>query len=105
MALSAADTRPWRRMQKPLRSPDYAWLIGLLVAVRKLRMFDSRRLSKSWAGRNPSLPNKKTASASSSLSPLRALGADPLKLMAAYLTEGKGRSSGVSRKPSRKRDA
>jgi transcriptional regulator with XRE-family HTH domain len=33
--LPVADSQAWRRMQKSLKSPDYARLIAMLVAVRK----------------------------------------------------------------------
>jgi transcriptional regulator with XRE-family HTH domain len=33
--LCAADSQPWRRMQKSLKSPEYARLVAMLVAVRK----------------------------------------------------------------------
>ncbi len=33
--MPAADSQAWRRMRKSLKSPEYARLIAMLVAVRK----------------------------------------------------------------------
>ena len=42
----AADSRPWRRMQKSLKSPEYERLIALLVALRKKADIRQQALAK-----------------------------------------------------------
>jgi hypothetical protein len=42
----AAYSRPWRRMQKSLKSPEYERLIALLVALRKKADIRQQALAK-----------------------------------------------------------
>jgi len=96
-------------MQKTLKSPDYARLIDLLVAVRKAADVRQQALAKKL-GRPQSFVAKyengeRRLDLIEFVAIARALGADPLKLMATFLIGGKGRSSGASKKPNTKREA
>lgn len=100
----AADSRPWRQMQKTLKSPDYARLISLLVAVRKSADIRQQALAKKL-GRPQSFVAKYengerrldiiefTAIAS-------ALGADPVKLFKDYVG-GRSSPKAASKRPSK----
>ena len=44
--MRAADSRPWRRMQKSLKSAEYERLVKLLVAVRKKADIRQQALAK-----------------------------------------------------------
>jgi transcriptional regulator with XRE-family HTH domain len=43
--LCAADSQPWRRMQKSLKSPEYARLVATLVAVRNVADISQQQLA------------------------------------------------------------
>jgi transcriptional regulator with XRE-family HTH domain len=47
--LPAADSRPWRRMQKSLKSPEYARLVEMLVAVRHAAGVRQQKLAEKLA--------------------------------------------------------
>jgi transcriptional regulator with XRE-family HTH domain len=82
--LRAADSRPWRHMEKSLKSPEYARLIAMLVAVRHAAGIRQQALAKKL-----SLPQSFIAKYEGGerridliefITIARALGADPVKL-------------------------
>jgi transcriptional regulator with XRE-family HTH domain len=82
--LPAADSLAWRRMQKSLKSPDYARLIATLVAVRHASGIRQQALAKRL-GRPQSFIAKyeggeRRIDLIEFIAIVRALGADPVKL-------------------------
>lgn len=100
----AADSRPWRRMQKTLKSADYARLIDLLVAVRKAANIRQQALAKKL-GKPQSFVAKyengeRRLDLIEFVAIARALGADPVKLFKDYVA-AKGSPKAVSRRPAK----
>jgi transcriptional regulator with XRE-family HTH domain len=100
--LLAADSRPWRHMQKTLKSADYARLIDLLVAVRKSADVRQQALAKKL-GRPQSFVAKyengeRRLDIIEFTAIARALGADPVKLFKDYVG-GKGSPKPASKRP------
>ena len=82
--MPAADSRLWRRMQKSLKSPEYARLIDALVAVRHAAGVRQQTLAKKL-GRPQSFIAKyeggeRRIDVVEFVAIARALGADPVKL-------------------------
>lgn len=80
----AADSRPWRRMQKSLKSPEYTRLIALLVAVRHAAGVRQQALAKKL-GRTQSFIAKyeggeRRIDVLEFIAIARALDADPVRL-------------------------
>jgi transcriptional regulator with XRE-family HTH domain len=87
--LLAADSRPWRRMQKSLKSAEYARLIAMLVVVRKEAEIRQQALAKKL-GKPQSFVAKyeggeRRIDLIEFIAIARALGADPLKLFRDFL--------------------
>lgn len=87
--MSGADSLRLRRMQKTLRSPDYARLLALLVAKR-----DVAGMSQQVLARKLGVPQSFVAKVETGqrridviefLAIARALGADPVKLLRDFL--------------------
>jgi transcriptional regulator with XRE-family HTH domain len=83
--LRAADSRPGRRMQKSLKSPEYARLIAALVAVRHASGLRQQALAKKL-GRPQSFIAKyeggeRRIDVIEFITIAQALGADPIKLL------------------------
>ncbi len=102
--MCAADSRPWRHMQKTLKSTDYARLIDLLVAVRKSADIRQQALAKKL-GRPQSFVAKyengeRRLDVVEFVTIARALGADPIKLFKDYVG-GKGSSKAASKRPAK----
>jgi transcriptional regulator with XRE-family HTH domain len=82
--LHAADSRPWRRMQKSFKSEDYARLIDTLVAVRHSVGMRQQALAKKL-GKPQSFIAKyegreRRIDVVEFIAIARALGADPVKV-------------------------
>ena len=82
--MPAADFLVWRRMQKSLKSPEYARLIATLVAARHAADMRQQALAKKL-GRPQSFVSKyesgeRRLDVVEFIGVARALGADPLKL-------------------------
>jgi transcriptional regulator with XRE-family HTH domain len=82
--LRAADSRPWRRMQKSLKSSEYDRLIAMLVAVRHAAGIRQQALARKL-GRPQSFIAKyeggeRRLDVIEFVAIVRALGADPVKL-------------------------
>jgi transcriptional regulator with XRE-family HTH domain len=82
--LPAADSRPWRRMQKSLKSPEYDRFIAILVAARHAAGVTQQALAKK-IGEPQSFVAKyeggeRRLDVVEFIAITRALGADPVKL-------------------------
>jgi transcriptional regulator with XRE-family HTH domain len=100
--LHAADSQAWRYMQKSLKSPEYARLIAMLVAVRHASGVRQQALAKKL-GRPQSFIAKyeggeRRLDVVEFIAIARALGADPIKLFRDFV-------AGKPAKASRKRTA
>lgn len=98
--MHAADSRLWRRMQKSLKSPEYARLIGLLVAARKAADMRQQALAKK-IGRPQSFVAKyeggeRRLDVVEFIAIAHALGADPVKLIRDFVA---GKTPPKPRKP------
>lgn len=103
--MHAADSPARRPMQKSLKSPEYARLIATLVAVRHAAGVRQQALAEKL-GRPQSFVAKyeggeRRIDVVEFIAIARALGADPLKLMATLLGGRKAKSAGASTKPKR----
>jgi transcriptional regulator with XRE-family HTH domain len=83
--------RPWRRMQKSLKSPEYARLIDTLVAVRHETGVRQQALAKKL-GKPQSFVAKyeggeRRLDVIEFITIARALGADPVKLFRDFVAE------------------
>jgi transcriptional regulator with XRE-family HTH domain len=92
-------------MQKSLRSAEYARLIAILVAARQKAGIRQHALAKKL-GRPQSFIAKyeggeRRLDVVEFVAIARALGADPLRLMATFVTGGKGKPAGA-KKPAAK---
>jgi transcriptional regulator with XRE-family HTH domain len=102
--LLAADSRRGRRMQKTLKSADYARLIDLLVAVRKSADVRQHALAKKLG--HPQSFVAKYENGERRLDIIeftaiaRALGADPVKLFKDYVG-GKGAPKAAAKRPTK----
>ena len=88
--MPAADFLVWRRMQKSLKSPEYARLIATLVAARHAADMRQQALAKKL-GRPQSFVSKyesgeRRLDVVEFIGVARALGADPLKLFRDFVT-------------------
>lgn len=89
--MPAADSSPPAVMEKSLNSPDYARLIGLLVAVRHAAGVRQQALAKQL-GRPQSFIAKyeggeRRLDVVEFVAIARALGADPIKLLRDFLSD------------------
>ncbi|WP_249129814.1 helix-turn-helix domain-containing protein [Bradyrhizobium sp. AUGA SZCCT0283] len=89
--MRAADSSPPAVMEKSLNSPEYARLIGLLVAVRHAAGVRQQALAKQL-GRPQSFIAKyeggeRRLDVVEFVAIARALGADPIKLLRDFLSE------------------
>lgn len=106
MKLTATDSRPWRRMQKSLKSAEYARLTGLLVAVREKAGIRQQPLAAKL-GKPQSFIAKyeggeRRIDLIEFIAIARALGADPVKLFRDFLAgEPTSRSAPKPVKPAR----
>ncbi len=87
--MRAADSQAWRRMQKSLKSPEYARLIGTLAAVRHASGIRQQALAKKL-GRPQSFIAKyeggeRRIDVVEFIAIARALGADPIKLFREFV--------------------
>jgi transcriptional regulator with XRE-family HTH domain len=88
--LPAADSLAWRRMQKSLKSPEYARLIAMLVAVRRAAGFRQQKLAERL-GKPQSFIAKyeggeRRLDIVEFIAIARALDADPIKLFKDFVT-------------------
>ena len=91
--MSAADSQPRRRMQKSLKSPEYARLIAILVAVRHAAGVRQQALARKL-GRPQSFIAKyeggeRRIDLIEFIAIARALGADPVQLFRDFLAGGR----------------
>lgn len=93
--MSAADSRPWRRMQKSLKSSEYGRLIDLLVAVRKKRGIRQQKLAESLSRPQSFIAKYENGERRIDLIEFitisRALEIDPLRLFKDFLEGEKAR--------------
>jgi transcriptional regulator with XRE-family HTH domain len=88
--LLVADSLAWRRMQKSLKSPEYARLIAMLVAVRHASGVQQQRLAEKL-GKPQSFVAKyeggeRRLDLVEFIAIARALDADPIKLLREFVT-------------------
>ena len=101
--MPAADSLAWRRMQKSLKSPEYARLVAMLVAVRHGAGIRQQKLAAKL-GKPQSFVAKyeggeRRIDLIEFIAIARALDADPVKLFGEFLVGEPGS------KPRRKRPA
>ena len=88
--MPAADSRPWRRMQKSLKSPDYTRLIETLVAVRHAAGIRQQALAKKLERPQSFIAKyegrERRIDVVEFIAIARALGADPVKLFRDFVT-------------------
>jgi transcriptional regulator with XRE-family HTH domain len=95
--LPAADSQAWRRMRKSLKSPEYARLIAMLVAVRKKADIRQQELAKKL-GKPQSFVAKyeggeRRIDLVEFVAIVSALGSDPVRLFRHFVAgEPKGKS-------------
>ena len=95
--MPAADSPAWRRMQKSLKSPEYARLIAALVAVRHAAGIRQQALAKKL-GRQQSFVAKyeggeRRIDVVEFIAIARALGVDPVRLFRDFVA-GKAPKAG-----------
>jgi len=95
--LPAADSLAWRRMQKSLKSPEYARLIEMLVAVRHDAGVRQQKLAAKL-GKPQSFIAKyeggeRRIDLIEFIAIARALGADPVRLFGDFVTGKTGPKS------------
>jgi len=96
--LPAADSRPWRRMQKSLKSSEYERLVKILAAVRKKAKVRQQALAKKL-GKPQSFVAKyeggeRRIDLIEFIAIVRALDGDPVGLFREFVTgEPKARSA------------
>jgi hypothetical protein len=101
---AAPILKPWRRMRKSLRSPEYDRLIAALVATRKSANVRQQALAKKL-GRPQSFIAKyeggeRRIDVVEFVTIVRALGADPVKLFGDFVAgmgTGRGRRKGSAK--------
>jgi transcriptional regulator with XRE-family HTH domain len=92
-----ADSLAWRRMQKSLKSPEYARLIALLVAARKKaevrQQILARKLGKPQSFVAKYEGEERRIDLIEFIAIVRALGADPVELFRDFVaSEPKSKS-------------
>jgi transcriptional regulator with XRE-family HTH domain len=93
-------------MQKTLRSKDHQRLLGLLVAARHAAGINQQQLARSL-GRPQSFVAKyeggeRRIDVVEFVTIARALGADPIRLLASFVKDGKSKTSATGRAAPRK---
>lgn len=80
----AADSRPWRQMQKTLKSAEYARLVATLVAARDAAGISQQKLAEELDEHQSFIAKyeggERRIDIIEFLAITRALGADPVKL-------------------------
>jgi transcriptional regulator with XRE-family HTH domain len=92
-------------MKKTLRSKDHQRLLGLLVAARHAAGINQQQLAQSLG--RPHFVAKyeggeRRIDVVEFVTIARALGADPIKLLACFVNDGMGKTSATARAASRK---